>query len=68
MSVCKCPHMRVADLRMSRRLNEEKAAMNTSVLDVSFPLRCEFLAQVCRVLILDVFDDGIPARNCQLLR
>ena len=44
MSVCKCPHMRIADLRMSRRLNEEKAAMNAGVLDVAFPLRCEFLA------------------------
>ena len=44
MSVCRCPHMRTADLRMSRRLNEEKAAMNAGVLDVSFPLRREFLA------------------------
>lgn len=44
MSVCECPPVRAADLRMSRRLNEEKAAMNAGVLDVSFPLRCEFLA------------------------
>jgi hypothetical protein len=46
---------------MAGWLNEEKTAVNTCVLNVAFPLSCEFLAEVGRVLILDVFDDGVPA-------
>lgn len=46
---------------MAGRLNEEQAGVNTSILDVSLSLRCEFLSQIRGVLILDIFDDGIPA-------
>ena len=35
--------------------------MDTRVLDISFSLRSEFLSEVCRVLILDVLDNWVPA-------
>lgn len=47
--------------RVARRLNEEQAAVDAGILDVSLSLGRELLAQVRRVLILDVLDDGIPA-------
>lgn len=47
--------------RMARGLDEEQAAMNTGILDVALTLSREFLAEVCRMLILDVLDNGIPA-------
>jgi len=43
------------------RLDEEKAAVDTGVLDISFSLRSEFLSEVCRVLVLDIFDNWVPA-------
>lgn len=46
---------------MAGWLDEEKTAVNTCVLDVTLSLSCEFLAKVGRVLIFDVFDDGVPA-------
>lgn len=46
---------------MAGRLDEEKTAVNTCVLNVTLSLSCEFLAEVGRVLIFDVFDDGVPA-------
>jgi len=46
---------------MARRLDEEQAAMDTGILDITLTLSSEFLAEVCRVLILDVLDDGVPA-------
>lgn len=50
---------------MAGWLNEEKAAVNTCILDVTFSLSCKFLAEVGRVLIFDVFDDGVPATGSQ---
>ena len=47
--------------RVARRLDEEQAAVNPGVLDVALALRGEFLAEVGGVLILDIFDDRIPA-------
>ena len=47
--------------RMSGRLDEEQAAVNAGILDITLSLRCEFLSQVRGVLILDVLDDGVPA-------
>ena len=41
--------------------------MDTGILNVSFSLRCELLAQVCGVLVLDVFHNRVPASPCQLL-
>jgi hypothetical protein len=46
---------------MARRLNEEQAAVDTGVLDISLTLSCELLSEVCGVLVLDVLDDWIPA-------
>lgn len=46
---------------MARGLDEEQAAVDTGVLDVSLTLRSELLAEVCRVLILDILDNGVPA-------
>lgn len=52
-----------AHIRMARRLDEEKAAMDTCVLDVTFSLGCELLTQVGRMLVLDVFDNGVPTMD-----
>ena len=46
---------------MARRLDEEQAAVDTGVLDISLTLSCELLSEVCGVLVLDVLDDWIPA-------
>lgn len=53
--------MRGVSSRMAGGLDEEQAAVNTSILDVTLTLSGEFLAQVCRVLILNVLDNGVPA-------
>jgi hypothetical protein len=42
-------------------LDEEQAAVDAGVLEVSFTLSSELLAQVGTVLVLDVLDDGVPA-------
>src|SRR3569833_2396648 len=47
--------------RVPRRLDEEEAAVDAGVGDVSLALGGELLAQVGRVLVLDVLDDGVPA-------
>jgi hypothetical protein len=46
---------------VTRRLDEEQTAVDTRVLNVALTLRGELLAQVRRVLILDVLDDRVPA-------
>lgn len=48
---------------MARRLDEEQAAVNTGILDVTLTLSSEFLTEVCRVLVLDVLDDRVPAET-----
>ena len=50
---------------MSRWLDEEEAAVDSGVLDVSLSLGGELLAEIGRVLVLDVLDDGIPAADNQ---
>ena len=47
--------------RVARGLDEEEAAVDAGVLDVALSLGRELLAQVGRVLVLDVLDDGVPA-------
>lgn len=47
--------------RVAGGLNEEQAAVDASVLNVTLTLGGEFLAQVSGVLVLDVLDDGVPA-------
>lgn len=46
---------------VARRLDEEQAAVDAGILNVALTLGGELLAQVSGVLILDVFDNGIPA-------
>ncbi len=46
---------------MARGLDEEEAAVDAGVLDVSLALGGKLLAQVRRVLILDILDDRVPA-------
>lgn len=47
--------------RMTRWLNEEQAAMNAGVLNVTLALCSKLLVEIGTILVLDVFDDGIPA-------
>ncbi len=47
--------------RVARGLDEEQAAVNAGVLNVSLTLGRELLPQVGRMLVLNVLDDGIPA-------
>lgn len=46
---------------VARRLDEEQAAVNAGVLDVLVAVGSELLAQVGRVLVLDVLHDRVPA-------
>lgn len=46
---------------VARGLDEEQAAVDAGINDVALTLCRELLAQVSRVLILDVFDNGVPA-------
>ena len=46
---------------MSGGLDEEEAAVDPTVLDVAVALGGEFLSKVGRVLVLDVFDNRVPA-------
>lgn len=45
---------------MTRRLDEEEAAVNTGILDITVTLGSKFLSEVCRVLVLDVLHDRVP--------
>lgn len=46
---------------VARGLDEEQAAVDARVLEVTFTLGGELLAEVGAVLVLDVLDDGVPA-------
>lgn len=46
---------------MTGWLDEEETAVNTCVLNIAFALGGEFFSEVGRVLVFDVFDDGVPA-------
>lgn len=46
---------------VTRWLDEEQAAVDARVLNVALTLGSEFLAEVGRVLVLDVLDDRVPA-------
>jgi len=45
---------------MSRRLDEKQAAVDTGILDITVTLGSEFLAEVCRMLVLDVLHNRVP--------
>ena len=47
--------------RVARGLDEEQAAVDAGILDVTLTLGGKLLPQVRGVLILDVLDDGVPA-------
>jgi hypothetical protein len=46
---------------MAGRLNEEEAAVDAGILDITLSLGCKLLSKVCGVLVLDVLDDWVPA-------
>lgn len=48
---------------MASGVDEVQAAVNASILNIPFTLSSQLLAQISRVLILDVFDDRIPAET-----
>lgn len=48
---------------MARWLYEEQATMNAGILNVTVTLSSQFLSEVCRMLIFDVFHNRIPAVN-----
>lgn len=45
---------------MTRGLDEEEAAVDTCILDITVTLGSKFLPEVCRVLVLDVLHDRVP--------
>ena len=45
---------------VARWLDEEQAAMNAGILNVSLSLCSEFLSEVGRVLVFDVLDNRVP--------
>jgi len=47
--------------RVPRRIDEEQRAMDPSVLDVTVSHRRQLFSEVRAVLVLNIFDDGIPA-------
>lgn len=48
---------------MAGGADEVQAAVDTRVLDVAVTHSGELFAQVRAVLVLDVLDDGVPARS-----
>lgn len=52
---------------VTSRVDKVQAAVNASILDVTFTLSSQLLAQVRRVLVLDIFDDGVPASHQNLI-
>lgn len=46
---------------MTGGLDEEQAAVNASILDVTLSLSGELFSQVRRMLVLDIFNNGVPA-------
>jgi len=45
---------------MAGGLDEKQAAVDTGILDITVTLGSEFLAEICRMLILDVFHNRVP--------
>ena len=46
---------------MTGGLDKEETAVDTGILDISLSLSSKLLSEVCRVLVLDVLDDWVPA-------
>lgn len=47
--------------RVARGLDEEEAAVDAGILDISLSLSSKLLPEVCRVLVLDVLHNWVPA-------
>lgn len=47
---------------MTSRVDEEKAAMDTRILDVTIANRGKLFPEIRAVLVLDVLDDRVPAK------
>ena len=52
------------NLRMTGWLNKEEAGMDAGILDVAVSLRGKFLSEERRVLVLNIFDNWVPATRC----
>jgi hypothetical protein len=48
---------------MTGRIDEEQRAVNPGVLDVTVSHGRQLFSEVRAVLVLDVFDDGVPAER-----
>jgi hypothetical protein len=48
-------------IRVTRRLDEKQATVDTCILNIAFTLGGKFLSKVRRVLVLNVFHNRIPA-------
>lgn len=46
---------------MAGWLDEEQAAVNPSILNVTLALCGKLLSEICRMLVFDVLHDRIPA-------
>lgn len=53
---------------MASGVDKVQATMDTCVLDITVTLGSELLAKVRAVLVFDVFDDGVPAGACAMVR
>jgi len=52
--------------RVSGGIDEEQRAVNPGVLDVTVSHRRQLFSEIRAVLVLDVFDNGVPAIRHQL--
>lgn len=50
---------------MAGRVDEIQTAVNTSVLDVTVTHSCQLFPEVGTVLVLDIFDNRIPAAGAK---
>jgi len=48
---------------VTSRVDKIQAAMDTRILDVSVTHGRKFFAQICAVLVFNIFNNGIPAIN-----
>jgi hypothetical protein len=48
---------------MTSRIDKVEATMNARILDIAVTHCGEFLAKISAVLVLDIFDDRVPASN-----
>lgn len=64
-SSCLCCYQ---SLPVSSWGDEIYAAVHSGVWNPFLPVDVDLLLQVCLVLVINEFHDGLPARSCQRLR